>query len=737
MADPISKANITSSLYLMDVISYISNSMKNLDEESGCKNSGSTCGDVWNGTDPGGQNIPKYLNAGLRRKLSSILGLSANPSQGDIEKLLNDPSSNKDLIRLVGKISNSTLSNREKAKAKAALYLMDVIGYIAAAMADLAGEKACRGNNQRAKAICDNIWDGEDPGGQNIHPRITASATDIRQIFALAGGVSKLQGKLENAYLKLPSSNYDLKMALCRIDSSKSYCPAIASITPTKINRGGTIPVPFTITGKNLPKNAKIEFLKDGKPDPKIQVDGNIVRSQDGKTLKFKVKVAKDAALGDRQVRISDKTDPVYLAIVANVPLKIEKAKKKTVKKGKKNGPGKPGSKTNPYSGPFLKRLSTFADRYQSLYGPEARYNNLFLGGMAGFNSFAWQRDGMSREMQALVDNSIPMIGILFNLGSLHQPISLLELHNALRGKNDDWGKISKNVRFVPNASFWGNYFYSPGHNPGHTSYGGFGLSLNPTFSFYKGKFFAEGILGYNFRGADYDTSNRFYSTGITNSVTGGAAFGSQGTWARNNHAWRARLSLAYNHSWIETDEETYPFDYTAQRSVLDLRLDAGLNFYQNSAYGGSVWLTAGATAYGYMKPPTNTGRTYYYNLQKSWYLETSFGMPRLKPVAWWGTLGASQYNQDPHKPVSSFYAKLGLLTPAGTFMPGYRYTDNPVLLFGQSQHTVSFMYRLNGIKLLEKGKLNFLRGLGAGFDVNHTAGQTDWRFIFQYGFPF
>ncbi|MFC1540621.1 hypothetical protein ACFL4J_01120 [Candidatus Margulisiibacteriota bacterium] len=298
MSNPtVERANIKSSLYLMDVVSYIAQSMGDLEGESECSAKGAKCGKIWQGKDPG-QNVPSYLNPSLKDLPAIFTGLPANPTQDDVENaLLSDPTSNADLKVALAKLSTSSLSDKKKARAKAALYLMDVISYIAQSMGDLDGEADC----SLADAQCSAIWMGADPYA-NVPGKIQPSGNTLKKLFALAKDQDpkNYQQVLEDQYLIDPNSNFDLRLALCSMDPETNYCPVIGGDT-VEIPKGEKTKMAIPVQNiAYLPGTPKITImLTEDAEDGKITYDpSTVAKSSDSIVVTFNVPA--DAKLGDR-----------------------------------------------------------------------------------------------------------------------------------------------------------------------------------------------------------------------------------------------------------------------------------------------------------------------------------------------------------------------------------------------------------------------------------------------------
>lgn len=297
---PLERANSKSALYMMDVISYIMNSMDGLEEDSDCKGQkGAKCTKIWQGKDPA-KNIPSYLNPVLKKLPAIFPELSSNPDQNEVDsKLLYNLANDSDLKNAVAKIDASSLTPKEKARAKAALYLMDVIGYIVEAMGGLENEKECK---EVDGANCSDIWSGQDPYAK-VPGKIKPSAATLKKLFSLAKkqDPAKMQEVLENQYLIDPSSNADLKIALCSLDPQNSYCPAISDVKPGEAKQGK--PAVIVIEGSNFLADTKVQLMLDKKTaDDKISILKTEVAP--GK-ITLGVNVAGDAQLGARSVIIS------------------------------------------------------------------------------------------------------------------------------------------------------------------------------------------------------------------------------------------------------------------------------------------------------------------------------------------------------------------------------------------------------------------------------------------------
>jgi len=335
----IERAQLASSFYLIDTISYIANAMQDLSEESACTgNAANTCSAVWEGDDPA-VNIPSYLNPYLSRRnlpalRSALPDLPTEITPESVERAyLTDPTSNDDLRAVVALIAASNLSVEAQADIIAALYLMDVISYIANAMSDLGSAEEC----PSFESTCSSVWEGDnlDQEGGNIDIRMSPAnnARTLQRLFALAADASHpLQQRFESRYLADATSTTDLETALCRLRSEGTdLCidSRIAVTTDPAIVRQG-LPVTITLTaipeGLVFPEDVAVSFIpSDGITTPANTPE--IERSADGRTLTLHRAIAADAALDDtttpdvrenlRMVQITS-ADPDFDPIVSD-----------------------------------------------------------------------------------------------------------------------------------------------------------------------------------------------------------------------------------------------------------------------------------------------------------------------------------------------------------------------------------------------------------------------------------
>jgi hypothetical protein len=107
------------------------------------------------------------------------------------------------------------------------------------------------------------------------------------------------------------------------IKAIKKLCltPVITSITPFQVRQQEEVKI--IILGDNFPKNSRVEFLrKDPRGnhvvDTKIKIASSIGYNVSGTALAFDIKVDKDAALGQRTVRVSSPQAPDLAATHPN-----------------------------------------------------------------------------------------------------------------------------------------------------------------------------------------------------------------------------------------------------------------------------------------------------------------------------------------------------------------------------------------------------------------------------------
>jgi tetratricopeptide (TPR) repeat protein len=312
MADPIQRAQIKSSLHIMDVLSYITNAMQNLKREPECSaNPDAKCDNVWDGEKPYPDNIPVYLPPDLRDQLKpslTRLNQPGTPSAGAIRSAyLPDASSNADLKSALTITAGSNLDAKQKAQAKAAFYLMDTVSYITRSMSGLLNEPECK----TPGATCDDIWNGSRPD-QNIPGRIAPNAAAVRRLFKLARSGAE-QGDLRRLHLTDVESDRDLRAAVCKVsvvdaNNAHPFCPGIFTLTPQKMSQG-TSNVIVTLTGINLPKNGVIKFYSTNPTtgekveDTSLQPVAGSIAGQ-GNAVTFKINIPAGAAVGKRSVKI-------------------------------------------------------------------------------------------------------------------------------------------------------------------------------------------------------------------------------------------------------------------------------------------------------------------------------------------------------------------------------------------------------------------------------------------------
>jgi hypothetical protein len=217
--------------------------------------------------------------------------------------------------------------------------------------------------------------------------------------------------------------------------------------------------------------------------------------------------------------------------------------------------------------------------------------------------------------------------------------------------------------------------------------------------------------------------------------ITGGAAVGT------HTRYFNGRLSVGQDHGWYNLPTGTYPFDYSGQRSVMDLRLDLNVNtkpLAKKHPRTAQFWLNAGYNPMGYISVPNTTGTgtgDSYESLQHGWDARLTFQMPFLKPVRPWVTLGGSQYYQGLLKPVSQGYAEVGFNTRVGRWSTRYTYTNNPILRSGQGDHAHQWSATWQGPDSWNSGWKRYLRPFSLEVVVNNADGRTNGGVLLHYNF--
>lgn len=105
--------------------------------------------------------------------------------------------------------------------------------------------------------------------------------------------------QLRNDGLNVTTGYEDLQSILCDINPCRSFCPAIKSVSPSKVRQGQE--TTLVINGKNLPNNPKVAIS----PNQGIKILG--VKRTAPEKVEIKIKVDPKAPKGKRGIRISDK----------------------------------------------------------------------------------------------------------------------------------------------------------------------------------------------------------------------------------------------------------------------------------------------------------------------------------------------------------------------------------------------------------------------------------------------
>jgi hypothetical protein len=97
--------------------------------------------------------------------------------------------------------------------------------------------------------------------------------------------------------LIVKNSSIDLQSTLCQLDPCRSICPAISSVTPSKVKQGQE--TTLVIKGGNLPNHPKVSIY----PSQGIQVLE--VKRTNPEKIELKIKVDPKAAKGRRIIKLS------------------------------------------------------------------------------------------------------------------------------------------------------------------------------------------------------------------------------------------------------------------------------------------------------------------------------------------------------------------------------------------------------------------------------------------------
>ncbi|MEA3493667.1 MAG: hypothetical protein U9R38_04710 [Candidatus Margulisiibacteriota bacterium] len=132
--------------------------------------------------------------------------------------------------------------------------------------------------------------------------------TARREIARLSRLVYKLKTQNAKAFYAYVAAEKRVVFKRCAL--KKIFIPIISTVTTSAdATQGGEITV--TVKGKHIPKvkDLQISFLNGSDVDGKITIVPNSVDVKaDGKTVTFKIKIASDAKLGARDLRIAHKT---------------------------------------------------------------------------------------------------------------------------------------------------------------------------------------------------------------------------------------------------------------------------------------------------------------------------------------------------------------------------------------------------------------------------------------------
>lgn len=534
----VERAQIKSSLYLMDTVSYIGYAMSNLSNETECSDPGANCGGVWQGEDPA-QNIPSYLNPYLNNLPAVLTDLPSNPTVNDIKShYLNDPSSNSDLMEVVNLISSSSLAPVAKAQIKAALYLIDAISYISNAMTKLGNEAECQANLD----VCQSVWFGENPAS-NIPDRLQPNAQTIRTIFTLAASAD-VQQTLRSEYLPVKDSNYDLLIALCRMDSNnRPFCLKEGTVTPSKVQQGAQ-GVTLTINSTNpdavFPEDAKVEFITaDGitiVPDSNQKL---VQLSEDRKIITLVINVNQDAPADNpetantveniRSIRISSQEYGKFEVMLTDVL---------TILPAVPSEPTWAAATNYERAHDFLK------------FSPALQ---------AGFSSMLWESNEMPYAMRPAVDIYATDFGIAACFGNPNNSdpnddyVVVVGKDHPLAGDPVKWLEFMFNVWGMYNGAY---HIDSDQTNRGEV---GAGVLLRWHALSDGNLAFDAPYINYRYQGTDYQSPNPYFFSGDSHTLTSGLAISSQfGTdWMR------ARFFGEYQLNIVRWDAETDSHEFS------------------------------------------------------------------------------------------------------------------------------------------------------------------------------
>ncbi|MFA5113446.1 MAG: hypothetical protein WC529_04010 [Candidatus Margulisiibacteriota bacterium] len=572
---PLQRAQVKASMYLMDTISYIASAMSNLSGQSECEARGTNCDRVWNGNDPARQNLPTYLNPQVRRQLPDIFpqATAYQTPNSVASTLLTDDASNTDLNGVLPTLSSSSLSAERKGKAIAGFYLLDVVGYIANAMMGLGAEPECvEGNGistPESVAVCNNIWNGNNPEN-NIPTQLTPNARAVRTLFRLAAAADQvqLQTQLEQSYLTDVNNNVDLKIALCNIDPTEAWCPAINGVSPDTITRGtAPVTVDMTITGVNFPANPVVEIMLGDQLDPNLTpVAGSVVLSEDKKTITLKVEVKPEAAIDDPATAEVENQRLIRVASATNGRLQVVFTSSLRVLAPVVVPPPVVTLNTNCTDGLDNDRdhKADAADEDCDAANPNPAGESTALTG--------WQRaadvvynmlhGSLTVEGGHVTEPSVPLgqepaadaenLNVTLRLGNpndldpTNDWVTIFGLSNPLV----NWSQRIWELQFNLRAQYEGRYTL----DAPDTNLGALDVNINNRLHLIP-HVPVDIYGGYNLNGGDYAEQNRWYFDGITHQTTGGLAansdFGTRGL--------LGRVYGEYRQAWFTWDEGVLP----------------------------------------------------------------------------------------------------------------------------------------------------------------------------------
>jgi hypothetical protein len=246
-------------------------------------------------------NLLKEINSKSEdvRTIVSIFGLPQGTTRISAsmlgEKLLKLATKKKDLLEATQKIKQSSLSLQVKARLIQILYVRDYLDYKDHHYTKVTPENRNKANERGLSTVVKALLDTINSDRNFV--------AEIVRIFNLPANTDKISvSLLGEKILTKKDSIDDLITAICTIDGSESFCPAITGITITgiansRINRGSK-DIEITISGNNLPTENPSVDLGPGVKIKNIEVVSD-------KEIKIKIDVEPGAAEGVRNLKLS------------------------------------------------------------------------------------------------------------------------------------------------------------------------------------------------------------------------------------------------------------------------------------------------------------------------------------------------------------------------------------------------------------------------------------------------